>query len=211
MRRLYSLLWAPVPRLTRQPLTRNLMLHNAWQLDHTTQLLHLCRWQVLNCFLAPTCMECTSSDSRHGSGLPLSPIHRLIALRKFKRHAAVTESPSMPCPRLRKRLCFIAPWLPALRRHLISCLSWTFPAPLLDPPPDRITRLRQPCSARLNSNATSGDQLRGERQMCLDKSADIASRRFFPSSAVQVVPPDLYCSHLVQGTMYFATLPQRRR
>ena len=123
-------------------------------------------------------MRFTLSGLLHGSGRPLDKIHRPLAWRKFKHHATVIESPSIPSPVRGKKICFLVPWPSILWKLITSCVSWTVPVRKVS---------RQLCSVNLNQHLTSHDHLRSERQSFFARSSRIVLRRSFPPSAVHVV------------------------
>ena len=105
----------------------------------------------------------------------------------FKRHAAVDQvTPHALSPTWERDY---ASWLhgiaSTIEAHDLVCQLYPPDAVIGSPSTQNTTRLRQPCSAMLNT-AISRDQSRGERQGSLDQSADIASRKCFPPSAARV-------------------------
>ena len=114
----------------------------------------------------------------HGLGQPLDQIHWLLAWRKFKQHATVIESSSMPFQCVGKRG---ASSFHGLQYYRSSSLRMSpGQCQYHHGSHKKCMEPRQVGSAKLSKDMTSHDHMRSERQGFLAQSAGIVLRRSPP-------------------------------
>ena len=110
-----------------------------------------------------------------------------MAWRKHGHHVAAITSPFTLYPQHGMNSCYIA-LLPSVRKKHIFACRLDHSGVFVGSPPHKMQRAATALLCKVKQNVISQVILQSERQRLLAQSVGIVFRKFFPPSAVQVVP-----------------------